>query len=663
MRSIKTKLVVFFTIVLVIVCTGLGVVSYITSSKALTDNVKETLPQMAGQAAKIVEARIQEQFLALETLAATDDIWNTRNPWENKAAILTTEAKRGGHLYLGIATPDGTLTLNTGETVNIKDRDYFKKAMSGVRGVSDPIISKLTGGVTIMYAVPIREDDQIVGILAASRDDDLKAITEDITFAKTGRAFMINKQGVKVAHSNQELVLKMDNDFENVKKDPTLQSLVNLEKQMVEGKKGVGEYEYGGITKYLGFSPVQETDWSIAVAAPKDEVLSGLMVLKKSVIISSVAFLVIGAIIVLALSGKLTKGIMSASNHLQLLAKGDFSIDIPERDLKLKDEIGDMARSVTEMQKSIREMIRNIKNNSISVDEQSESLASVSEEMTNAAESVLGAIQEVSSGANSQAEDLLDITEVLNEFGKDINRIVSDINDIDINARSIDNMASESNESMEELIDSVNKMSNSFKDFIEKITSLGYSVDKINEITMLINQIADQTNLLALNASIEAARAGEAGKGFAVVADEIRKLAEQSKESSESINALISEITKETNVMVKISNVMDSEVNSQIFAINNTIDSFKKIVNAVNQVIPKIETVNSSALNINDEKDNILQKVENASSIAEQVSSTVEEITASSEEMNSSTEAVATSSQILSSMTRDMLDLVNKFKL
>ena len=80
--------------------------------------------------------------------------------------------------------------------------------------------------------------------------------------------------------------------------------------------------------------------------------------------------------------------------------------------------------------------------------------------------------------------------------------------------------------------------------------SLGERAKNIGAILELINEIAQQTNLLALNAAIEAARAGEAGRGFAVVATEVRKLAERSVGSVESIRVIISGVQDETNATI-----------------------------------------------------------------------------------------------------------------
>lgn len=159
------------------------------------------MPKIAEQTASNFQGRIEGELNSVAAIAARPDINNPNNSLQDKLLILSDEVKRTGCNRLSYIDKDGNLTNTMGTTSNVKERDYFKKAMNGTSSVSDPLVNKTDGSILVTYAVPIKYNNEVVGVLAEAQDgNDLSDLTDQVKFGKTGTAFMINNNGVAIAN-------------------------------------------------------------------------------------------------------------------------------------------------------------------------------------------------------------------------------------------------------------------------------------------------------------------------------------------------------------------------------------------------------------------------------------------------------------------------------
>jgi methyl-accepting chemotaxis protein len=179
---------------------------------------------------------------------------------------------------------------------------------------------------------------------------------------------------------------------------------------------------------------------------------------------------------------------------------------------------------------------------------------------------------------------------------------------------------------VERVGDTMHDMQEKVEAIADRALSLGERAQKIGEMLELINDISGQTNLLALNAAIEAARAGEAGKGFAVVAAEVRKLAERSMRSTDSISVIISAVQDETNATIMATEQGIRQAREVGELMGSTGSMLEESILATQQQKSAADQVDAAAQQIRDAADQLAAEQAQWAATSERLEKLVDEI-------------------------------------
>lgn len=352
----------------------------------------------------------------------------------------------------------------------------------------------------------------------------------------------------------------------------------------------------------------------------------------------------------------------SANEIAQVLNQavyGDVRVRVKYRG---QDEMGQLSWAVNRVLRSWNDTLYNIMESTSQVAATIGEISAAAQQASQAVSEVARITQEVASRAERESETVEQIAETIKEMTIQMDNIAASASDMDTSARETSIASDSGQKAAQEASQRIQTIEESVLVLSQALDELGQDSLRIGEITEVITSIADQTNLLSLNAAIEAARAGDQGRGFAVVAEEVRKLAEQSAHSAESIGHLIRAIQAKTERSIDLMKKSREEVKLGVQAVQQTQAVFQSIAQSFQAIVERSQKVAEATAIMVDRSQSLRVAIKELAAGAHENSNGAQQVAASTEEQNASLEEISAAVSGLNSVANQLKGMFQVFK-
>jgi methyl-accepting chemotaxis protein len=562
---------------------------------------------------------------------------------------------------------------------NLSEREYFQTALSGEATWSNFFYSEIADTNVMLYAVPINNNTgDTTGVYCIMIEQKvIDTLVEEAVVAAGIQdytdAYLISQQGVFLtneisanigdAQEGEEGTESSIVPLETVNETEAATILIpEIEADNTEFFE-IAEYNnYNGTDVMGALSVIHPSSSPIGLALEFDiavvnEIVNGVLL----VLIIVILLILIMVTVVTLFLNYLSRALGRVINNIELVANYDLSIKLPKNVLERKDEFGNLYQAQVTQVDNLKELVTGIQESAEQLSSSSQELDAIAQQSSMASDDVSKTIDDIAGSASEQAQNTTESASKLNDFGKMVDSEVQELEELSNTTTIIDHLADEGLNILNKLDQTSQTQYDMTQTVYESIIKTNDSSLKIQEASDLITDIANETTLLALNAAIEAANAGEYGKGFAVVAEEIRKLAEQSGDSTKQIDSIVKELIGVSNDAVDAITTTNEIVVEQKNDMKETKEKYIEIMRNIENVENKIEDINQSTNYMAKENVNIQDLIQSLAAIAEENAASTEEASAAAEEQTASMEEISNATDDLSKLSQNLQELTQKF--
>ncbi len=648
--SIKQKLIIMSALVLLIPSLLIGFVAYGQAKQKIKDQILQSahagvermdveinnlIGPIKGDVdffADRIDATLYEEGDANEALA------------EKFVEYLATHPDVTNIYY---ASSEGSMTIYPEQTLpddyDPRTRPWYEAAeAAGAQVViTDPYVDAASQKMMVTLS---REATDGRGVIAVDVDvNDVATVAASIQIGKDGYVTILDRTERFVTH-------------------PTLAAGETASGDWVEPLYSQAAdsfaYTFEGEAKQMDFMTNELTGWKVAGTLYEAEIQQETVGILWTTLAVIAAMVLVASVLLYFVIRSIVRPLNRLTEGAERIQQGDLTELIP---VDSNDEVGRVSVSFNEMTQSLRTIIARLDESIGQVAASSQELMANSAQNTASSEQVAGAVQQMAAGADDSKRQLDDNAVSLQAITSGIMRIAESSTDVSELSRETAMEAEDGTSAVTENVAQMRAIDTSVESFAHVIESLSHRSNEIGNIVDVINGIAAQTNLLALNAAIEAARAGENGKGFAVVASEVRKLAEQSQQSTKQIAHLIERIKQETEQSVVLMKEVSAHTKAGLETTENTVARFHKIMARTQEMTPRIEDVTATVEEIAANVEEVSAAATQIAHIAEENSSASKQVAATTEDQLGSMEEVSQSAKALADMAEELQELVTRF--